>query len=214
MEDEVPPLRIQTEFCVCVCVALWVCFITLSKLQRRKKKTAHRNTEKQGHEGQKESRHVVSLLPSIVLAEAARAFLFYILEISSIYAALLLLSLSGCQTLPASIFLFSFFSPQFSSHTSESNELYAPYTQYLCWHSRSSRSYTSGLQLHRFYVRFLFLEPRRRGWRECRQIKAETDRYGNMPSGICLFTADSLQEAWASACFLKTENTSTSAVAT
>ncbi len=158
--------------------------------------------KKQGHKGQTKSRHVVSLLPSIVLAEAARAFLFYILEISSICSALLLLSLAGCQLcLPPFFFFFRHnFLP--TRQKAMSFTLRA-YTQYLCWHSRSSRSYTSGLQLHRYYVRFLSLEPQRRGWRECRQIKAETDRYGNVPRGICLFTADSLQEAWVSACLLR-----------
>lgn len=143
--------------CVFVCSFVAV-FLSHCPSYKGKKKTAHRNTEKQGHKGQKQSRHVVSLLPSIVLVEAARASPFYIFEISSICSALLILSLSGCQ-----LSLPPFFHPNFlPSCQKPMSFMRHMYTQYLCWHSRSSGSYTSGLWLCLFLYAFCFFKLRRR----------------------------------------------------
>lgn len=63
--------RILIEFCECVCVwggGLWVC---LSHFHTAEEKTNLQwQKQKQGHEGQRQSRHVASPLPSI--AEAVR----------------------------------------------------------------------------------------------------------------------------------------------
>lgn len=87
---------------------------------------------------------------------------------------------------------------------SESNE-----PQYLCWHSCSSHQlvwFATSLVL----CKLLFLAATvEGGWRECRRIKAETDRYGNMPYSIghvCLPLIH-CRRPKASACILKTENT-------
>lgn len=48
-------------------------------------------------------------------------------------------------------------------------------------------SYTSGSQLLIFHVSLLFMQLEERGRLECRQIKAEADRYGNMPCRTRLF---------------------------
>lgn len=89
-------------------------FYHIVQAAKGKKKQSAENPEKHGHKGQQQSRHVVSLLPSIELAEAAGALLLYILQISSFRSALLVLSLPGCQLPPA--FNSLFFTPIFFPH--------------------------------------------------------------------------------------------------
>lgn len=103
------------------------CVLSHCPCCRGGKKSTYKLGAKQGHEGQKQSRHVVSLLPSIVLAEAARDFLYFILEISSIWSALLTLPLSGCQLSLPPFFFFFFLHPGFLPTHHKSNELYASY---------------------------------------------------------------------------------------
>lgn len=171
--------------------------------------------QKHGHKGQQQSRHVVSLLPSIELAEAAGALLLYILELSSFRSALLVLSLPGCQLSPASNSLF--FHPNFlpTWQNAMSFFIFILSPKCLCWHSRWSRRPHPWFATSLIILKLLSF-PHRQQRRErglagvCRQIKAETDRYGNSSVGhvcLCVFTADSLQEAYASVCLLKTENT-------
>lgn len=177
-------------------VASWVCLITLSKLQRNeKKRTAHRNTEEQGREGQKQSRHVAFVPPSIVLARAAGDSPLCIPEIASALAPLIPLSLSLSLAVSSLRLHFSFPHPNFLPACQEAMSFtLRTYTQYLRRHSCSSPGDILGLQLCPFSISFSLFSCR--GWGQARgQIKAETDRYGNVPCRTCLFFPDSPQEA-------------------
>lgn len=113
-----PPLRIQTEFCVCVsvCAALWVGFIHCPSCRGRKQ---HRETQRSEGTRGKIRAH---MLPPCCHRSRPETSVF---------------SRSHPFVLPSSFFLslavssprlhFSFFHPSFFPPMSESNELYAPY---------------------------------------------------------------------------------------
>lgn len=190
---------------MCVCVALWVCFITLSKQQRKGKNIAHRNMEKQGCEGRKQSRHVVSWLPSTVLTEAAKDSLLYSWDLVHLLC-LPSFPLSLAVNSPCLHFSF-FFHPNFLPTCQKSSELNAWYV-----HNTSAdipvhhKATPRVCNLTHFTQASFSVQTQWRGQQECRQIKAETDRYGNMPCRTCLFSADSLQEISAPAYLFRREN--------
>lgn len=172
-------------------------FVTLSKPQREKKTKQNRMTEtKEEARPRGANTEQTCCLPAAINCGGGQRLSFCVPEISHPFSPPSTFSFFlRLLPPPAPIFLSS---PQFSSHMSEGNERYTPCVHiiplltFLFIRTRHLRFTASPIYL---FIFFYHACSQQRGRQGCRQIKAETDRYGNLACRMYLFPADSLQGA-------------------